>query len=190
MSISLLFLAGSARSESWNKKLAAQAETMASGVQTTFVDLADFEMPLFSEDLEASQGMPDGAKRLKELFIAHHGFLIAAPEYNSSMTPLLKNSLDWISRSESEDEAPLRAYRGKTAALVAASPGGLGGLRGLVPLRLMLSNIGVHVLPDQLAIASAFKAFDNKGHLVEELHRKQLQDIVDALIDSTSRMNS
>lgn len=189
MTLSVLCLAGSARKESWNKKLAKLASTMVKDVECTYVDLADFPMPLFHEDEEADSGMPEHAHRLKKLFIEHHGFLISAPEYNSSLTPLLKNSLDWISRSESKNESPLVAYSGKVAALVSASPGALGGLRGLVPLRMMLANIGVHLIPNQLAISSAHEAFSPDGALKDQGKMQQLQGVVDLWVDTTKKIH-
>jgi len=154
----LLFFAGSARKESINKKLAKLAADMAqdAGAQVTHIDLKDFEMPLYDGDVEAQNGIPENAKKLKQFFVEHDGFFIASPEYNSSMPPLLKNTLDWISRPHEENEAPLIAFNGKVAALGAVSPGGLGGLRGLVPLRMMLGNIGVTVVPSQVAVGSGF----------------------------------
>ncbi len=164
----LLFLAGSARKESYNKKLAKAASEKAAslGADVTLIDLADYPMPIFCEDLEAEQGLPDSAKALKKLFEAHDGFLISSPEYNSSFSPLLKNSLDWISRPENADEPRLMAFNSKVAALVAATPGALGGIRGLVPLRLWLSNIGVHIIPTQFCLAQAHQAFDGNGALL------------------------
>lgn len=154
----LLFFAGSARKESMNKKLAKLAADMAqeAGAQVTHIDLKDFEMPLYDGDVEAQNGIPENAKKLKQLFVEHDGFFIASPEYNSSMPPLLKNTLDWISRPHEENEASLIAFTGKIAALGAVSPGRLGGLRGLVSLRMMLGNIGVTVVPSQVAVGSSF----------------------------------
>jgi len=109
--------------------------------------------------------MPQTARDFKLLLVEHDGFLIASPEYNSGFSALLKNTIDWASRAESDDEPPLVAFRGKTAAIMAASPGGLGGIRGLVGLRMLLQNIGVIVLPDQRTISSAYKAFAEDGSL-------------------------
>ena len=125
-------------------------------------------MPLVDQDLEAEEGIPEKALEFKKLMVEHDGFLIASPEYNSAFSPLLKNVIDWASRRESNDEIPLAAYRGKVAAIMATSGGGLGGLRGLVFLRMLLANLGVVVLPDQQAIAHASDAFDKHGSLVDE----------------------
>ena len=108
--------------------------------------------------------MPDNGTKLKKLFIDHQGLLIAAPEYNSSITAVLKNAIDWVSRP-APGEPPLVAFKGKVAILMSASPGALGGLRGLVHVRSILGNIGVIVLPDQFAVAKAHEAFKPDGSL-------------------------
>jgi NAD(P)H-dependent FMN reductase len=190
MSIKLLFLAGSARKESFNKKLALTASRMAVkvGVEATFIDLADFDMPLYNGDYEEANGLPENAKKLKQLFIYHDGFFIASPEYNSGYSALLKNTIDWLSRPHEKEEQSLIAFSGKVSAISATSPGALGGLRGLVPLRMLLCNINVHVIPAQAAISGAFKAFDNNGDLQEEQQTKMVQNVVQQLIDTTKAM--
>lgn len=162
----ILAFAGSLRKDSYNKKLvqiAAQAARGA-GAEVTYIDLKDYPLPIFDEDLEKASGMPANGQKLKQMFIEHDGLLISAPEYNSSITAVLKNTLDWVSRS-APGEAPLIGFTGKVATLMSASPGGLGGLRGLVHVRAILGNIGVVVLPDQLAISRAFEAFNADGTL-------------------------
>jgi chromate reductase len=188
MSSKLLFLAGSARKDSLNKKLAKVAYNLAlaQGADATFIDLKDYPLPIYDGDLEDESGLPDNAVKLKQLFSEHAGLFIASPEYNSSISALLKNTLDWISRSHAVDEKPLSAYRDKVAAIVAASGGGLGGLRGLVPLRMLLGNIQVLVLPQQLALANATSAFDEQGQLVEAKKEKALGAIVAKLIAATA----
>lgn len=175
----ILAFAGSSRKQSYNKKLVKIAATGAesAGATVTIIDLADYSMPIFNQDLELEQGMPEKAREFKNLLIEHHGFLIASPEYNSAFSPLLKNVIDWASRAESADEPPLVAFRGKVAAIMAASPSGLGGIRGLVFLRMLLSNIGVIVMPEQQAIAKAFKAFNNKGSLVDEKQNQAIENL-------------
>ena len=186
----LLFFAGSARKESMNKKLAKLAADMAqdAGAQVTHIDLKDFEMPLYDGDVEAQNGIPENAKKLKQLFVEHDGFFIASPEYNSSMPPLLKNTLDWISRPHEENEASLIAFNGKIAALGAVSPGGLGGLRGLVSLRMMLGNIGVTVVPSQVAVGSGFQAFDKNEHLKDDRQAGMLKATIDEFVKIANRM--
>lgn len=171
--VKILAFSGSARKESYNQtlvKIAAHGAEQAAA-EVNVVNLADFPMPLFNQDLEAEQGMPEPARAFKELMIRHDGFLIASPEYNSAFSPLLKNAIDWASRREG-DEAPLLAFRNKTAVIMAASPGVLGGLRGLVMLRMLLSNLGVIVLPGQVAVANAEQAFGQDGNLLDEARQK------------------
>ena len=189
--VKLLFLAGSARKDSINKKLAKLAADMAqkAGAEVTYIDLKGFEMPLYDGDLEAQHGIPENAKKLKQLFVEHEGFFIASPEYNSSMSALLKNSLDWISRPHEQNEAALIAFKGKVAALGSVSPGGLGGLRGLVPLRMMLGNIGVTVVPSQTAISSGFQAFDDNEQLKNENQAAMLKATIDEFVKIASRIS-
>lgn len=188
----LIFLSGSARKDSLNKKLAKLAAELAKelGADAKFIDLKDYEMPIYDGDLESASGLPENAKRLKQEFIEAKGFFIASPEYNSSFSPLLKNALDWISRKETKDEKDLVAFRGKVAALAAASPGGFGGLRGLVPLRMMLGNIGVHVLPDQVAIPQAHNAFDENGKLKDEKTTNQIKNLVQNFISIAGKLEN
>lgn len=166
MPAKVLAFAGSARRDSFNKKLVriAAAGAQAAGAQVTIIDLADFPMPIYDADLEAASGLPEHAKRFKELMKSHNALLISSPEYNSSISALLKNALDWASRPE-PGEKPLVAYAGKVAGLLAASPGATGGMRGLVTLRMMLGNIQVLVAPEQVALPQAGEAFNADGSL-------------------------
>ncbi len=192
MTITLLFLAGSARKQSFNKKLAKVAHDIAekSGAEAKFIDLADFDMPLYNGDYEEANGLPEAAVKLKKLFAECDGFFIASPEYNSSFSSLLKNSLDWISRKHEKGEPPLVAYKNKVATITSTSPGGLGGLRGLVPLRMMLSNIAVTVIPEQLAVENAYEAFDEAGNITDEKQYQALKNLVHALIKTTQAMKN
>jgi len=186
----LLFFAGSARKDSINKKIAILAAGLArqKGADVTLIDLKDFDMPIYNGDLEKEKGLPENALRLKKLFIEHDGFFIASPEYNSSFSPLLKNALDWISRANEENEKPLSAYTGKVAALAAASFGALGGLRGLVPLRMMLGNIGVVVIPNQMAIGFGGHTLDDEGRLRDETQAQRLAATIEAFVETANRM--
>ena len=170
----ILAFAGSARNDSWNKKLVRIAAdgARAAGAIVTEVDLANYPMPIYDGDLEAREGQPNSAKALKALMVENDGFLIASPEYNSGYSPLLKNAIDWTSRPF-PNETRLLAFAGKTAALMSASPGTLGGLRGLVQLRQVLSNIQVLVLPDQVTLATAQNAFNNEGGLADEAKHQE-----------------
>lgn len=185
----ILAFAGSTRAGSFNKLLAREAASLASaaGAEVTVVDLRDLALPLYDADLEAASGLPAAAKQWKASLAGAQGLLIASPEYNSSITAVLKNAIDWASRP-APGEAPLAAFSGKVAALVSASPGALGGLRGLVHLRAILGNIGVLVLPDQLAIGKANEAFDAKGMLVDQKQRQGLERIVKSLVTTVARL--
>jgi len=174
----ILAFAGSARKGSYNKmlvKIAAEGARSA-GAEVTVIDLKDFPLPVYNQDDEDEKGIPENAMKLKELFKSHQGLLISSPENNSSVTALLKNTLDWVSR-EAEGELPLACFTGKVAALVSASPGGLGGLRGLVHIRSILGNINVLVLPDQIAIPKAHEAFAEDGSLKDTKQKKGVEKI-------------
>ena len=187
----ILAFAGSARRASFNRRLLDCAARLAddAGGSTTVINLGDYPLPLFNQDEERDNGPPENVKRLKSLFRKHNGLLIAAPEYNSSITPLLKNTFDWVSR-KSADEAPMSAYAGKTAAIISASPGRLGGMRGLVHVRAILNNLGVLVLPGQLCIARAGEAFDDSGSLVSEHYQKSLGDLMVQLVTTLSHLRT
>jgi len=187
----ILAFSGSARRNSYNQLLVriAARGAEAAGAEVTVVDLKDYPLPLFNEDLESEQGTPENAAKLKQLFLKHDGLLIASPEYNSSITPLLKNTIDWVSRA-AEGESPLAAYHKKTAALMSASPGGLGGLRGLVHVRSILSSIGVLVLPDQIAVSRAFEAFDEAGGLKDERQRSRVEKLGQDLASTIAKLTS
>ncbi len=155
----LVAMAGSARRASINRALLSTAVAAASraGAELTLVDLNDYELPLFNQDLEDAEGLPDAAKRLKAILRGADGILLASPEHNSGYPALLKNTIDWCSRAETADEPPLAAFAGKSALLLAASPGPLGGLRGLFALRELLQNLRITVYPEILAIRSALE---------------------------------
>jgi chromate reductase len=190
-SVRLLAFAGSMRSGSLNKKLLRAACNMAQkhGAQITVLELRELALPLYDGDLEQSQGLPAGALRLKQLMIAHQAFLIASPEYNSSISGVLKNAIDWASRPQ-PGEPPLAPFKDKVAGLVSASPGALGGLRGLVPLRSILENLGTIVVPNQAAIARANQAFDDAGYLKEPSQTALVASVVEQLLRVASRLNA
>lgn len=175
----ILAFSGSARKSSFNQKLVALAAqgARAAGANVTVINLADYPMPIFDEDLEASEGMPTAAKAFKQLLIDHDGLLIASPEYNSAFSPLLKNAIDWATRPFGPDIKSAPPFAGKYAAIMATSPGALGGIRGLVFLRLLLSNIGVTVLPSQHAVPHATKVFNSDGSLNDEQVQKNVMDL-------------
>jgi len=187
----ILAFAGSARAASYNKLLlrAGVAGVEESGAQCTVVDLADYPMPLYDGDLEEAAGLPDAAVALRALFASHHGLLIASPEYNSSISALLKNTIDWVTRTP-ERGADLSGFTGKVAALMAASPGALGGVRGLVPLRSLLGNIGVLVLATQVTVATAHEAFEADGSLKDERLRARAVRLGRELGETTAKLRA
>ena len=186
----ILAFAGSLRGGSFNKKLVKLAMEGAreAGAEVTPLDLRDLPLPIFNQDDEDARGLPENARKIKQLFIGHHGFLIASPEYNSSISGVLKNAIDWASRSETDDEPPLIAFRGKTCALMSASPGALGGLRGLVHVRAILGNIGVFVLPDQVAISNAGEAFTETGTLKDARKQQAVVALGRSLVELTRKL--
>lgn len=189
----ILVFAGSARRESLNKKLArAAAEAArAAGGEVTFVDLDDYPMPVYHGDLEAAQGMPENARRLRELFIAHDAFLIASPENNQSVTSLLKNTLDWLSRGVGDGKGAnsgLAPYRGKVAGLLGATPGPWGTVRGMAHLRQILSGLGVLVLANVVALPRADEAFDEAGKLKDERMSRTVQELAKAVVETARKL--
>lgn len=184
----ILAFGGSLRADSFNQKLASIAAEAArtAGGEVTLVALRDFRMPLFDEDLENEEGMPENARRLKALFAEHDGLIIASPEYNSTITAVLKNAIDWVSRSTSEGEAPLAVLAGKTAAILSASPGGYGGARSLTQLRPFLENIRITVLKDQVSIPKAHEAFDDSGNLADPAQADAVKSLMAELVAKLS----
>jgi len=174
----ILAFAASARAGSFNKKLVKIAATGAVevGADVTVIDLHDFPMPLYDGDLEQKEGIPPNARKIKDLMKSHQGFLISSPEYNSSISPLFKNTIDWASR-QIEGETPLACFQGKVAGIMSSSPGGFGGLRGLVHVRSILENIGVMVLPNQIAVAKAHEVFNEDGTLKDKKQEEQVKKI-------------
>ena len=174
----IIALSGSSRVKSWNKKLVTIAGNGArsAGAEVTSIDLADFPMPLYNGDMEEKQGLPSAAQEIKSLMIKCDGFLIASPEYNGGYSALLKNTIDWISRPVAGEER-LRAFAGKKAVIMSASPGALGGVRGLTQLRQILTNIQMIVLPDQASIPDAHNAFKDDGALSEESQHQRILDL-------------
>ncbi len=176
----ILAFAGSARTDSFNKKLVkiAAAGAKAAGAEVTYLDFRDLPMPLYDEDLEAREGLPENVLKFKQLMKSHQGLLIACPEYNSSVTPLLKNAIDWASRPEpGNPPMALSCFRDKVAVIMSAAAGGFGGWRGLVHLRAILGNIGVLVLPDQKCIPQAYEAFDIQGNLKDAQQQASVAEL-------------
>jgi len=180
----VIALAGSLKEHSFNRQFLEVAGSLLAeqGVEVEYVDLRDYDVPLFSEDLEA-EGLPDGVYRLKRLFLQSDGLLLASPEYNGSISGVLKNAIDWISRP-SEGVAMGEAFQGKVAALLAASPSPLGGLRGLSHARDVLFNLGTVVLPGWVTLPAAYSAFDEQGKLNDEQITQRVTDLVSRLAET------
>lgn len=180
-----LTLSGSSRSGSYNSQLASAfaADLRADGQHVDELSLGDFEMPLFNEDWEAANGLPEATHRLAELMLKAHGVFIANPEYNSSLTPLLKNTLDWLSRVKVEGAPPAPVFKKKAIAIGGASPGGFGGIRAILHLRQVLAvGLGGLVIAEQVLLPNASKAFAEDGSLIDERPQKMLSGVVQALI--------
>jgi chromate reductase len=191
MALKILAFAGSLRKGSYNKMLvrAAAAAATRAGADVTVLDLKELALPVYDGDDEEASGLPAGAKRLKKLMVEADGFLISTPEYNSSVPGGLKNAVDWASRTEGE-EKDLLAFRGKTAAIFSASPGALGGIRSLAVLRTILSNIGVLVIPQQLALPKAHEAFDEAGALKDPKRAAAVEAEAKALVDLLKKLKA
>src|SRR3984893_1450416 len=177
----VLVLAGSIRTGSFNARLAAIAakEIARAEAEVTRISLLDFPLPLYDGDLEARSGPPENAVKLKRMFCAHQGVFIASPEYNASITPLLKNTIDWVSRVRDGKDPPLAAYRDRAVALGAASNGSYGGMRSLITLRQVLElGCGALVIPDQIVVRGAATAFDDMDNLRDEQLTALMQTLV------------
>jgi chromate reductase len=182
----ILVFAGSIRTASFNARLAALAtkELALLNADATRISLVDFPLPLYDGDSEAASGPPQNAVKLKRLFVIHHGVFITSPEYNASITPLLKNTLDWISRVREAQEPPLAAFKRRVFALGAASNGTYGGYRSLIALRHVLElGCGALVLPDQVAIRNAASAFDEAENLRDAGDGDRLRSMLARLVD-------
>jgi chromate reductase, NAD(P)H dehydrogenase (quinone) len=180
----ILAFSGSARRDSVNRKLLAQVvdAARAAGGDVTLLDLNEFVLPLYHGDLEDADGMPANAVRLVKLITEHAALLIASPEYNSQMTPLLKNTIDWCTRG---DDNP---FIGKVAAVVSASPGMFGAIRSMTLSRALLTHLGCHVIPAQCVLPQADKAFDEQGKLREARHQKAVTAVAQMLVRTTTKL--
>lgn len=177
-----LVLAGSLRKNSYNRMLAQvlQNYLKQKGEECEHIDLREYPLPIFNQD-EAEAGFPEAARELKKKFSKTPSWIIVSPEYNSSLTAALKNLIDWLSRSEGDEEA-LSVFEDKSALILSASPGALGGLRGLVHLRSILENMGVVTYPDQKAIPQAHKNFSEDGKLLDAKLTEQLHGLLDSYV--------
>lgn len=181
--VKVLAFSGSTRDESINKKLVQEAASMARqmGAKVTVVNLRDYAAPFYDGDLEAKEGMPLKAKELRKLMIDNNVIFIATPEYNGSISAVLKNAIDWASRSE--DKKPSReAFKGKKFLLMSATPGQGGGANALGHLKSMIENIGGTVVAQQMMVPNGYQAFDAQGRLQDPKLREKLYKIVQSSI--------
>jgi chromate reductase len=185
----ILAFAGSARQQSLNMRLvqvAAQGARQA-GAEVTFIDFKDYPLPIYDADIEA-EGFPDNARRLRQLMLIHQGFLVASPEYNGSVSPLLKNVIDWCSRPVDGQDG-LAPYRNKVIVLMSASPGGFGGLHALPHLCTVLSGIGAIVLPDQVALPKAHEAFTPEGGMTNQQQQATIEALESTLASTLAKLH-
>jgi chromate reductase, NAD(P)H dehydrogenase (quinone) len=188
--LKILVIPGSLRTGSHNVKLAAAAayEFAQAGVDVTRISLGDFPLPIYDGDLQAKSGVPKNAVNLKRMIGAHHGVLLVSPEYNSSVPPLLKNTIDWLSRVQDAHEVRGQVFRDRPFAIAGASEGRLGGTRALAALRLILSACHATVVPNQLALSFANHAYDDMDRLKNPADIEALKALVRQLIDFSQHM--
>ena len=184
----ILAFAGSTRSDSFNKRLAraAAAHARTAGAEVTFLDLRDYSLPLYDGDLEDRDGIPAAATELKAQLQSHAGWIVACPEYNSSITAVLKNAIDWCSRP-TPGEPMANAFQGKIVSIMSASPGALGGMRGLVHVRSILSNLGMVVVPPDVAVPKAHEILTGDTIGDERIDGK-IRDAVIGLVAATAKL--
>ncbi|MGH9806678.1 MAG: NADPH-dependent FMN reductase [Terriglobia bacterium] len=188
--LKILIIPGSLRSGSHNAKLAMAAayEFAQAGVDVTRISLDDFPLPIYDGDLQAKSGVPKNAVNLKRMMASHHGVLIVTPEYNSSIPPLVKNTIDWITRVQDPHESRGQVFRERPFAIAAASEGRLGGTRALAALRLILSACHATVVPSQLALSFADQAYDDMDRLKNQADIEAMKALVMQLIEVSQRM--
>ena len=188
----VLVFAGSTRRDAYSRRVANAVVLLleAAGGKVTQVNLADFDMPIYNGDHEAAVGLPTSVRKLQLLIAEHDALLIATPEYNGSMTPLLVNTLDWCSRPDQASPATSGTgiFADKPAALLASSPGPLGGMRSLFHLRDLLGYLGMIVIPQQLAIGKAHEAFAEDGRLADKKQEAVLAGVAKALVMATGKL--
>jgi chromate reductase, NAD(P)H dehydrogenase (quinone) len=188
--LKILVIPGSLRTGSLNAKLAAVAahEVAQQGAEVTRISLADFPLPIYDGDLQSKSGVPKHAVNLKRMIGAHHGVLIVTPEYNSSVPPLVKNTIDWITRVQDGQEVRGEVFRERAFAIAAASESRLGGTRSLAALRLILTACHATVIPNQLALSFAGAAYDDMDKLKHPADIEALDAMARQLIDVSQRM--
>ncbi|MER8487098.1 NAD(P)H-dependent oxidoreductase [Mesorhizobium australicum] len=187
----ILVFAGSVRSGAYSGRTAdvAQKELAVQGAEVTRISLADYPLPILDEDLEQENGVPENAQRLARLIAAHDGLLIATPEYNGSIPPLLKNTIDWVSRVRRDGGRSVRPLAGKIAGLCSSSNGHFAGIRCINHLRAVLVRCQMEVVTPECSVPEGGDAFDGDGHFRDERLHKSMEHLCRTLIE-TSRMLS
>lgn len=182
----ILVFAGSIRTGAYSGRTAdvAQKSLALHGAEVTRISLADYPLPIMDQDLEKEHGVPENAMKLGAMIASHDGILIASPEYNASIPPLLKNTIDWVSRLRKDKEGNRFApFAGKVAGLCSSSDGNFAGIRGLYHLRAVLMNCQVEVITPQCSVARAGDAFDDEGNLKDERIQKMMDRVCTTLIE-------
>src|SRR5260221_13639392 len=188
--LKILVIPGSLRTGSLNAKLAAAAahELAQSGAEVTRISMSDFPLPIYDGDLQAKSGVPKHAINLKRMIGTHHGVLIVTPEYNSSVPPLVKNTIDWVTRVQDAHETRGQVFRERAFAIAAASESRFGGARSLAALRLILTACHATVIPNQLALSFAAEAYDDMARLKHPAGIEAFNALVRQLIAVSQRL--
>lgn len=187
----ILILSGSIRSGSINSKLADAylAELQNQECEATRINLKDYALPLYNGDDEEENGIPKNAEKLANLFHAHDGLVIVGPEYNGSLTPLLKNTIDWISRVKTVNGKDVLPFKGKVTAIAACSPGAMGGISVLSHMRDIFSRIGMLVISEQIGVGNGMNAFDDMGRLTNERVSNMFKGQCNSLVEKTTLLS-
>lgn len=188
MQAKILVFAGSTRTGAYSGKVAdaAHKELAVLGADVTRISLIDYPLPIMNEDLEAEEGIPENAYKLARLIAAHDGIMICTPEYNGSIPPLVKNTIDWVSRVSKDGGKPLHPYPGKVVGICSSSNGHFAGIRSANHLRAVLSHIQMEVIAAQVSVPNGGEAFDDNGDFKEERLRKGMTRACQSLIDSAA----
>lgn len=188
MTARILVFAGSIRTGAFSGQMAdaASKELVAQGAEITRISLADYPLPIMDEDLEKEHGIPENALKLGRLFAAHDGLMICSPEYNASIPPLLKNTIDWVSRISKDGDKPFKPYSGLVVGLCSTSNGVFAGMRGLYHLRAVLMNVGTQIVSEQCSVGHAAGAFNDDGTLIDARNVAKLTALCRSLIEQAA----
>lgn len=189
MTARILVFAGSIRIGAFSAHMAdaAEKELTQQGAKVTRITLADYPLPIMNEDLEAEEGIPENAMKLGRLMAEHDGLMICSPEYNASIPPLLKNTIDWVSRISKDGDKPFKPYAGLTVGLCSTSNGAFAGMRGLYHLRAVLMAVGTQIITEQCSVSGAADAFNEDGTLKNERQAKMLSGVCKSLITHSAK---